>query len=276
MASHFEAIGFPVATQEDAERLAEQVRPQTAGTPVEAGTYLRWAPGSGEELWLRLDRHGRVTGLAPHFSGASRQRLRLEERFGRRGDAGLDGAFLACSLDPVDDSEWSQLVFDAPDAAAHADVPLPAVASVQVAAFAHSVDVHESPDAFAAAQAGEEMRFASQSFMALGLWSDELGGDAPASQAEAVFSGHVVESSRRENPLTGNGYVWAAVETLGGVYDVVAAPEQLPAPPPPGAVVFGSFWLSGRLLEEPRPEPRAESHAEPSRERRGFLRRLLG
>lgn len=272
MATHFGAIGFPVATREDAERIAEQVRSQASETPVEAGMYLRWAPGSGEELWLRLDRRGKLTGLTPHFSGASRQRLKLEERVRQRTDAALDGAFFAWSLDPEDDSEWAQVVFDAPDAAVHADLTLPAVATAQLAAFAHSIDIHESPEAFAAAQAADEVPFASRSFMAIGLWADELGADAPASQAEAVFSGHVVESSRRENQLTGNDYVWAAVETLGGIYDVVAAPEQLPTPPPPGAVVFGSFWLSGRLLDEPRPEP----HAEPPHERRGLLRRLLG
>jgi hypothetical protein len=107
-----------------------------------------------------------------------------------------------------------------------------------------------------------------------GLFTDELesiglGGGGEQRSSEAIFAAHVVDSSLRTNSLTGDHYVWAAVGTLGGVYDVVADPELLAAPPAPGAVVMGSFWLSGRLVGEPHVEREATV------ERAGLLRRLF-
>jgi hypothetical protein len=55
---------------------------------------------------------------------------------------------------------------------------------------------------------------------------------------------------------------------------VVAAAELAREPPQAGTVVFGSYWLSGRLLDEPRPERTAEEEAR--EEPRGLLRRLFG
>jgi hypothetical protein len=56
VASNFSCIGFPVASGDDFVTLAEQVA--SIATPVEAkaGTYLRWSPPTGEELWLQVDR----------------------------------------------------------------------------------------------------------------------------------------------------------------------------------------------------------------------------
>jgi hypothetical protein len=266
-------LGFPVSAVEDVEVLAEQVKPHCTETPVAAGSYLRWEGGDGAELWLQLDRRGRLIGLNPHFSGSSRLRVRLIEPVSTADDSALDGAFFAWTLDPELGEEWSQLIFDAPDAACYTGVTLPAVAEVQVAAFANSLDIHDSPESFALAQAGEELPFASQSFISFGVWADELGTEG--SRAEASLSGHVVESSTKQNPLTGRPYTWVAVETLGGVYDVVVAAELTPEPPAAGTVVFGSFWLSGRLLGEPRPEPAAEQSAR-EEPRRRLLRRLFG
>jgi hypothetical protein len=272
VAGHFASLGFAVSSIEDVEALAERVKPHCTEVSVSGGSYLRWESADGAELWLQLDPRGRLIGLNPHFSGRSRLEVRLEEPVRTKEDSVLDGAFFASTLDPEEDDEWSQLIFDVPGAACHADVRLPAVVEVQIAAFAHSLDVHTSSEAFAAAQAGAELPFASQSFMAPGVWADELGIEG--SLSEATFSGHVLESSAKQNRLTGEQYTWIAVDTLGGVFDVVAELELVPEPPSAGSVVFGSFWLSGRLLSEPRPDPRTEQ--EPREAPRGLLRRWFG
>jgi hypothetical protein len=52
------------------------------------------------------------------------------------------------------------------------------------------------------------------------------------------------------NETTGDAFWWARVRTLGGEIEVVADPVLLTGPVTPGAVVQGSFWLSGRLPDE--------------------------
>lgn len=287
MASPFSSIGFPITTMQEAGEIANRIADQTTRINVKNGTYLRWAPGSGEELWLLRNRRGALIGLNPHFTGSSSVQVGLVERVEQSDDSPLDGAFLAwggCEDEPWDGE--CQLVFDCPDAASHAELKLPALATAQIAAFARSIDLHESPGAFARAQAGEDVPFASKSFIPSGLFADELEPDGPGDSegsrtSEAIFTGHVVDSSVRTNSLTGDHYVWAAVETLGGVYDVVADPELLPEPPAPGAVVMGSFWLSGRLVGEPPVEVQAPVQEEATVQeeapgRKGLLRRLFG
>jgi hypothetical protein len=63
-----------------------------------------------------------------------------------------------------------------------------------------------------------------------------------------VFTGVVIEADSRTNALTGRPFVWALVETLGGTFDVVIAPETRAAPPSPGEVLCGVFWLSVRIV----------------------------
>lgn len=92
------------------------------------------------------------------------------------------------------------------------------------------------------------MKFASQSFIPSGLFNLS-GSDAPA-RAEAIFAGHVRETERRTNQLTGDEFVWCLVDSLGGSFDVVIDPELLSNAPRVGGVVHGSFWLSGRIISD--------------------------
>lgn len=271
MASHFASLGFPISDVKGMRRLAGELTPKAQELPAGDGAYLRWAPGSGEELWLQVDRRRDFSGMNPHFSGVSRLRLGLEQRIKIRGATPLDGAFEAFVLDEEDEAV-AQLIFDCPDAVLHAGVPLPAIATAQIAAFAHDVEIHESVEAFEAAQVAEgggpdQLRFASQSFFPSGVF-------AKRPEATAILSGHVIDSGLRTNALTNDSYTWAAVESVGGVYDVVASPDVIPSAPPLGGVVLGSFWLSGRLLDEPRPAPDAVLQPV-EEERRGLLRRIF-
>jgi hypothetical protein len=53
------------------------------------------------------------------------------------------------------------------------------------------------------------------------------------------------------------------VRTLGGTVDMVADPESVEGEPTVGGAVQGSFWLSGRVVQEQAPGS-------------GILRRLFG
>ena len=57
-----------------------------------------------------------------------------------------------------------------------------------------------------------------------------------------------MRAERKRNEESGGEFLWAAVDTLGGTYDVVADPSLLEIVPPPGSVLSGTFWLSGRVL----------------------------
>jgi hypothetical protein len=143
-------------------------------------------------------------------------------------------------------------IFDAPDFAVYSDVKLPSMATARISAFAEEITIYESPESFLASQTGEH-KLASQSFIPLGMFPGP-GGNMEPSSARAMFAGHVLKAEEKVNDLSGETFIWALVETLGGTYDVVAASSMVEDLPIQGSVVRGSFWLSGRLQEYTRQE----------------------
>jgi len=79
MPNLYRSIGFPVETVDELEQLLGRVAPRATEIRVRRGKYLCWAPGSGEELWLQVDRRKQVFAVNPHFSGSPRVRVGLVE-----------------------------------------------------------------------------------------------------------------------------------------------------------------------------------------------------
>lgn len=244
---------------DELEQVLSRVAPRATEIRVRRGKYLCWAPGSGEELWLQVNRRKQVFAVNPHFAGSSRVHVGLVELIQEPEYSALGGAFRAWT-DPEEkpDRGVCEIALHCPNAACHTALKLPVIATAQIAAFANSIEVDDSAEVVGRAAEAAELPSTSRSLAPPGVFA---GG----ATAETIFSGRVIESSMRENSLTGDRYVWAAVQTFGGAYDVVADPTLLSAPPAPGAVVTGSFLLSGRLLEQPPPPE----------ERKGLLRRLF-
>ena len=101
---------------------------------VAEGQYLKWAPPSGEQLWLQVKANGDAMGMNPHFEGRSSVPIAIEGRIARQGHTPLDGTFLAWANPPGDGTPGGDypFAFDCPDAATHADLALPAVRTAQV------------------------------------------------------------------------------------------------------------------------------------------------
>ena len=100
MPSQFSAIGFTVSSGEDLAALASRVVDRTDTIDASAGQYLKWAPPSGEQLWLQVKRNGDAMGMNPHFQGKSSVRVAVEARVARDAHTPLDGTFLAWSNPP--------------------------------------------------------------------------------------------------------------------------------------------------------------------------------
>ena len=135
MPSQFSAIGFAVTSGEDLAALASSVADKTETIDAAEGQYLKWAPPSGEQLWLQVKRSGDAMGMNPHFAGKSSVRVALETRVIRDVHTALDGTFLGWANPPDDGSLAGDypMAFDCPDAAVHAALTLPAVAVAQIA-----------------------------------------------------------------------------------------------------------------------------------------------
>ncbi|MDA1185051.1 MAG: hypothetical protein O2930_10465 [Acidobacteria bacterium] len=264
MPSQFSTLGFQVTSGEDLAELASSVADRATTIQARDGQYLRWAPPSGEELWLQVKSNGDAMGLNPHFTGKSSVRTAVEARITRETHTPLDGTFLAWANPPEGALTGGDypFAFDCPDADTFGRLSLPAVVDVQIAAFAQNVTVFQTEALFAASQAAEGMEFEPRSFIPSGLISPE-GHPVNPPEPHALFVGGVLEAEERRNTATGVAFWWALVETVGGTFDVVIDPALLTAPPQVGNVLSGWFWLSGRLRSDAGEKP-------------GWFRRVLG
>jgi hypothetical protein len=255
MPSHLSTIGFQVASEEELGQLAVRISRQATAMNTRDGRYLHWAGRSGEELWLQLDKSKELIGMNPHYAGKSRIKVRLTARLNRPQDTPLEGAFHGWA-NPGQEAEGMAegdypFVFDTPDSAMHSDLVFPAVVDVQIAAFAHSVDCFPNEEAFIKSQQHAKTMFAPRSFIPSGLFTRGGATNEPP-PSTAIFTGQVIETEEKRNSISGIAYRWALVETLGGCFDVVIDPSLLSEIPNSGGFLSGSFWLSGRLLLEPR------------------------
>jgi len=244
MPSQFSTIGFSITSGEDLAAIASQVADKADRISTPPGEYLKWAPPSGEQLWLQISPEGDAMGMSAHFAGKSAVRVAVEARVARPAHTPLDGTFLAWANPPAGDAVGGDypFAFDCPDAATHIDLALPVTVTAQVAAFAQQVSIFDSAAAFTSSQGSP-----SRSFIPSGLVSPS-GEPVSPPESHALIAGHVLEADTRVNAVSGTAYWWALVDSLGGTFDVVIDPDLLPEPPKPGQVLSGWFWLSGRLI----------------------------
>lgn len=229
-----------MASPESLKQLAERGAEYGERIPVRGGAYSRWSPGGGAEIWVHLDRRGEPIGINPHFASDNRMRVTLKSRVpDRRGP--MDGAFWLEQCD----GERCPFVFSAPDYARCRDLKLPAVVELQLSAFAHHIEAYAT-DADFAQSLPRKPGLASESLIPSGTF--EPGGKPIIPpKSEIIITGHVLEADTITNGATKVAFQWARVRTFGAVLDVVTDPTILHGKLVPGGVVFGMFWVSGRV-----------------------------
>ncbi len=264
MASHFSSIGLVIDSVDEMLKVADRASVDAEVVEVAGGRYLVWSSGDGPELWLQLDDDDNLIGMAPHFSGRHRWRIALVDEVERSDQTVLDGSFYAWNCPEGDEPEEGlyPFVFDCPDRSVFGEIEVPIFASVQLAAFAHTVELWSDIDAYEVAIAEEDdserPRLASMAFIPAGLFRAEDQDEQSPPEAFAVISGVVRAAKELHNPLTGLRFQWAEIATFGGTLDIVIDRELLSGGAvEAGNVIVGSFWLSGQIgAEGDADEPR--------------------
>jgi hypothetical protein len=249
MTTHFAAIGVPLVAEDDLVEFIHKVSDQSEMYEVANGRYLRWSSSTGAQVWIQVDPDWNLVGCNPHFAGETRLTVGLMHRIDRFDQSPLDGSYDAWAGPRENDQLAGEypFVFDSPDYLLHQKAPLPRIADVQLAAFAHRIAVFDSDEAFTGSQTSG-IKLASESFIPSGLFAKDAEKLATP-EARALISGHVIVHKRLMNEVTGHFFHALEVDTLGGRLDVVVDPELAGDwDPAVGSVISGEFWISGRIL----------------------------
>ena len=234
MASHMSDLGFTADDRDAFAALMMRAAEEGEAFASPGGTYVRWSPGEGIELWAQVLGSGKVVGLNPHFAGESDVPIGGELALEEDEQYPLDGSLRGWA-EPDGDQGICPLMCDLPDFGVVKARPLPAIAGVQIAAFAHRLETWSDEAAFTAAGT----KFAPESLIPTFSW----GGP----RSIVMLTGRVLRARRIANP-TGVEFQWALVKSLGGTFDVVADLALLGGGEiREGSIVQGDFWLSGRF-----------------------------
>lgn len=269
MTDHFSVIGFKAGSAEALSSLITGLLEKGGEKkPVPQGYYHRLQSPAGSELWVHMQRAPQAqeqaqgesapepfvpVGITPFFAGEGRMPIRVRAMRQRPSDNPFEGAFYV-ELGPT------IALLDVVDFASFEGRPTPFMAIAQIAAFPHELAFFDNEEAFLAAQAGQDVKFTSRSFLASGLFAggETNGGEIvfldPESEdfrapARGFLTGEVQKSERRQNPETGQEFTWALVATAGGTVDIVADDSVTEKPLQPGMIVQGDFWLCARLVD---------------------------
>lgn len=251
MSSHFACVGFPVTDMEGYWALARRAAAEGVRTVTPAGGALvRWAVGTGPEVWAQIDPAGDVVGATPYFSPSDSFRISVTgsgEDPGARLEGWIDGW-----LEPSEEDEPYSGIFplriNLVDYAVSSRrlTQYPALHRVELIALAHEADVYDDEAAYKAAP-GDTFRFPMQSFVSTAHSSAD--DPQPFAEATALASGKVSEAALVINPATEATFWRVALETQGMTLTVFIAPGDINGPIRPSQILSGGFWLLGHLLD---------------------------
>lgn len=245
--SHFSMVGFPVdvGSEQGMLRDLEPLTRVCEARPLGQGYLLCTVrdPSGGEMLiGLKQDGASRTFETAnPAFDGEGRAEVVVTAE--------------------VSDPEWktfersyqanfavseTPLIFEISDPTDAGRMTPGAKVTVEIAAFSFDIKAFADPAAFHESQKGEDLKWADNFFVPIGMFQDKEGA-RPAPYG--MLSGEVLKAEMRSNTAGKGRFWWALVRTYDGVtIDVVIDPRQLTTPLKPGNVVSGVFWLTARVV----------------------------
>ncbi len=251
MATFFSDIGFPVSSQREMVQLALQAAERGEHLISPNGEYIVWSPGQGAELWVQVMGGHTIVDITPHFTGTSRTTLGVTAWLPEEHNP-LQGALAGWAGARVDGATGAAYAITAqvPDFDRHVHLfTVPSVVTVQIAAFAQQIASYSNDEAYFAMQ-GRRIKMTTEVCLPLNGPLSALGDQAHVSAptGSVLLSGHVRQVRPLVNPITQLPFYAMDVHVQEGQFDVVADAALFPAPPLPGSVIQGAFWLSARLV----------------------------
>jgi hypothetical protein len=216
--------------------------------------YLRWDVGDNLELWTRVKDEGPEMHYHSCFEGDARMTVALLEKTPRRKEMFSDGAFF-CRSSASAGAGWlagrAPFVFDTPYFHRYDDLQLPRLASVQLTAFAFTMQGFADEEEYDVAYPADEEGYCwDYKHFVPACMIEPRGEDNELQPACGEVSGYVLDSGILTNPSTDLDYCWAKVETIGGEVDMVCAPDRLSGYIVKGGIAVANCYLYGRLIED--------------------------
>ena len=191
------------------------------------------------ELWFTLDEEGYCDYFASIFRSDNKNKLRFE--YWNKDEEDKDISLARLSML----NEW-EIPFNAQivDCLALKDIKEGDEVIATITCLPDDLSFYEDAESCKLGNKG----LAVESFMPIGTFPpNEDMAEEFVESAFAIMSGKVKSYEKRTNKLTGLKYVHFVVESLGMVYDLVAAEDEISLPPEKIEYISGVVYLSAHI-----------------------------
>jgi hypothetical protein len=234
MPSNLEYLGFEPDFTKLHEDAAENIIHDHEGVQC-----MECRDESGAAYYLSLFHKFEYFEIRPHFHGESSVKLGVVQWVSTE-DSQIESS-LHGFVEPQDEKDPESglypVVVSIPDFPAVEDFELPKIVDIQICAFPLGFELHPSEESFR--EANDSV--ATTSCIPTGLFREMYS-------PTVMLSGIVEKSEEKINALTGERFYWILVNTYGGLIDVILTSEMIRDLPSVGSIIYGSFYLSGKLL----------------------------
>lgn len=253
----FEQIGFATEAKDAFYRMVGDVAQRGVLMNNKQGAYVLYQDKSGAQLYVIINSDKQIIGVKPQFRGKSRRRAFLTKSFPHSAQP-LEGSYYAWAnpkeVNKPESGDYP-FIFEVPDFIQNRTIDLPRLWEIQLTALVNGAFfLFDNPEEFKLSQQ-TSLALSFKSFIPTGVFQ-AANPKENQTHATALFSGTIEQVERKFNTYTESYFYWFLVDTLGGMIDVVASEDEVPAPPVQGGVLQTEAWLTGQLLHPMGPNPK--------------------
>ncbi len=245
--SHFSDIGFSGITREQFAELNKEICEAGEQFNTAVGDYYVLKIEPRIEFWVCIPNDkSKEPGCNPYFNGVTENIVRISDVI-PSDYSDMENAYSVwINEGNVNDTQEYPFIFDSPNFSIN-DSLIGKEALAQVTAFAESeLSLYEDEAEFTAEQKkkGHDF-FGTHTFVPSGQFVQE----GQKQVARAMFAGEVKRVEILKNSRTGYEFYWLVVNSLDADYDIVVDPKMTNKIIEIGNIIFGSFWLSGKIIK---------------------------
>lgn len=245
MVGHFETIGFDTRNEEDFEKLSIQAEKNGEILNIEsAPSYYRcWKIGNHIELWVAIEKEY-FQCFSPYYSTGRIIDMRLIYEV-EDNNCEFERGYYAEVLDSETASDVP-IIFDMPNSMiTRKRTELNTVQKVELCGFAERIAYYASEDDFRKVKP----RMSSTYYLPCGTFSPRVDDPDFKQSAHAFLAGIIKKVRKETNPITLKTFYHLTIENTLHEMDIVVSSEELSDKVETGAIVDGTFWFTGKIVE---------------------------
>lgn len=231
MPSHYTDMGFYANSIKDVKHIIENLPEPQCRIETPNGIYQYTIFDNNIEFWILLDAQDNILNLDFHYNNKHAVPVKMLEWL-----TDDDGEYTnTIKVSYPQDKPKFPIIVDVPNAELHRALKREDKFMLQIACFAETMTVSH----------GDSTLSRQESYVPIGAFA---ASDEDTAAANASLCAHILDFEQRQNSMDGGMYYVITVRCQDALFDVIADASYIDIELRKGAIIEGTFWMSGKIL----------------------------